>query len=313
MKQTVFIFFLLSSYLLFSQTNKEEELTLKSKPADLFGTLLIPENHKSTVVLIIPGSGPTNRDGNSTITGENNSLKYFAEGLANQGFSSLRIDKRGVGKSLTAMGKEADLRFDTYINDVIDWGFLILNDVRFKRLIIAGHSEGSLVGMVACQELDVVGYISMAGVGFPIDSIITKQMETQPDSIKTEMAAIFQELKQGKEVEEVSIELLSLFRPSIQPYFISWLKYNPAVEIAKLTIPVLIVNGTTDLQVKIENAEKLHKASSKSKLVIIEGMNHIFKEAPENREKNMETYANPTLENVALLNSVVVDFIELIP
>jgi len=286
MKQTLIILFLLMTSFLFAQL--EQELVLKSKPANLYGTLLVPDNHSSTVVLIIAGSGPTDRDGNSAgAKGKNNSLKYLAENLA----------------------KEEDLRFDTYINDVIDWGFQILNDVRFKKLVIAGHSEGSLVGMVACQELDASGYISLAGVGFSVDEVITKQMDTQPDSVKTEMVAIFKELKQGKMVENVSMELLSLFRPSIQPYFISWLKYNPAVEIAKLNIPVLIINGTTDIQVGVDNAEKLHEVSAKSELVIIEGMSHVFKEAPADREKNIETYSNPELKNMPQLNKEMIRFI----
>ncbi|MBL4668741.1 MAG: alpha/beta hydrolase [Flavobacteriales bacterium] len=309
MKQPVIILFLLIPSFFFAQT--EEELVLKSKPSNLYGTLLVPDNHSSTVVLIIGGSGPTDRDGNSAGgTGKNNSLKYLAENLAKEGVASLRIDKRGVAKSLSAAAKEEDLRFDTYINDVIDWGFQLLNDTRFKKLVVAGHSEGSLIGMVACQELDAAGYISLAGTGFSIDEIITKQMEAQSDSVKTEMAVIFKELNNGKIVKNVSVELLSLFRPSIQPYFISWLKYDPAVEIAKLNIPVLIINGTTDIQVGVDNAEKLHEVSPTSELIIIEGMNHIFKEAPTDRDENIATYSDPKLKNVPQLNEAVVKFVK---
>jgi uncharacterized protein len=310
MKTSVILLLLLQVTFSYSQTFIEEELTLKSNPGDLFGTLVIPRNHNSTVVLIIPGSGPTNRDGNSTIAGDNNSLKNLAENLAQEGIASLRIDKRGVGESLSAAGKEEETTFDTFVNDVIDWGFQILNDVRFKKLIIAGHSEGSLIGMIAAQELDASGYISIAGAGLPIDVIITKQMEAQTDSIKDEITSIFKELKGGKRVEKINPALISLFRPSIQPYLISWIKYDPAVEIAKLNIPILIINGTTDIQVGVENAEALHKGNTKSELVIIEGMNHVLKEAPENREENMATYSMPELKNIPAFNQSIVKFVK---
>lgn len=306
---TALVFFL--SSLLLAQTNNEEEVVLKSKPGNLYGTLNVPENFSSTIVLIISGSGPTDRDGNSVgAVGKNNSLKYLAENLAKEGIPSLRFDKRGVGKSASAIIQEQDLRFDTFIDDAIDWGFQILNDVRFKRLIIAGHSEGSLIGMVVAQELEATGYISLAGAGFPIDDVITEQVKGESDELQEEVASIFVKLREGKTVDEVSPDLISIFRPSIQPYFISWIKYQPAKEITKLSMPILLINGTTDIQVSVENAQELYSAKPSSSLVIIEGMNHVFKKAPEDRDKNMATYINPELENVPKLNETIVNFIK---
>lgn len=317
MKSILILSLLAFSSIIGAQNNTEEELILKSKPSDLYGTLLVPENHNAIVALIIPGSGPTNRDGNSTIAGNNNSLKYLAEDLAKNGISSLRIDKRGVGKSMLAMPGESELRFDTYINDVIDWGYKILNDVRFKQLIIIGHSEGSLVGMAATEELEkelnVKAYISIAGAGYPIDQILTIQLSNQPDTIKKEMEDIFKKLKNNETVDNVSAPLFMLFRPSIQPYMASWIKYVPAEEIKKIESPVLILNGTTDIQVSVDNAEKLHEANPKSEIAIIEGMNHVLKEAPEDKDKNMATYANPDLKNVPELIDTIVKFITSIP
>lgn len=294
--------------------NTEEELELFSKPANLYGTLLVPENPNGVVVLIIPGSGPTDRDGNSALAGKNNSLKYLAEDLAKEGIASLRIDKRGVAKSTKAMTAEKDLRFDTYIDDAIEWGFKVLNDKRFKKLVIIGHSEGSLVGMAAMPELqenlDMLGYISLAGAGYSIDNVLLKQLKTLPDSLFLEAENVLIEFSKGKTVEKVSPQLASIFRPSVQPYMISWISKNPQELIANVTVPVLIVNGTTDIQVSVDNAEKLHKANPKSELLIIDGMNHIFKKAPMDREENIKTYSNPELKNIPELSSAIVKFIK---
>ena len=313
MKKSIFIAILfVFSELGIAQKTLEEELTLKSRPSNLYGTLLVPEDYTATVVLIIPGSGPTDRDGNSNlIKGKNNSLKYLAEDLAENGIASLRIDKRGVGKSINAMTKEEDLRFETYINDVIDWGFHLLNDIRFKNLVIIGHSEGALIGMIAAKELDLKAYVSLAGTALTADSIITKQMVTQPPEIKNEVEKVFKELRKGNIVENINSDLAMLFRLSVQPYMISWMKYNPTEEISKLTIPTLIVQGTTDIQISIEEATLLHQANTKSKLVLINGMNHVLKEVAEEREENINSYSNPELKNHNQLIKELIKFIKI--
>jgi hypothetical protein len=310
----IFVLVLVHFSLTISAQNTEEELELFAKPANLYGTLLVPENHNEVVVLIIPGSGPTDRDGNSSMAGKNNSLKFLAEDLAEQGISSLRIDKRGVAKSMSAMTTEADLRFDTYIDDVINWGFKVLNDNRFKKLVVIGHSEGSLISMIAMkelqQELDVLGYISLSGAGYPIDEVLLKQLKTLPDSLYQESQNTLSKLKNGETVDGISPSLISIFRPSIQQYMISWIKYNPKEEIKEVSVPILIINGTTDIQVSVDNAEALNKSNPKSELVFVEGMNHVFKTAPMDREENIKTYSNPELENTPQLSKTIVNFIK---
>ena len=229
--------------------------------------------------------------------------------LIAKGIPSLRIDKRGIGESADAMVKEEDLRFEIYIDDVINWVELLTHEYRFKKVIIIGHSEGSLIGMIAAQKTNTAGFISIAGTGIPADEIIKKQLETQPDLIKEEVNRVFDKLKVGDTVGEINPMLFSIFRPSVQPYMISWIKYNPTHEIAKLSVPSLIIHGTTDIQVSKEDADMLHKANSKSKLVLIEGMNHVFKLAPLNQEENIATYSNPTLKNVPQLANEIIQFI----
>ena len=96
-----------------------DTITLDTPTGAIAGTLLIPSgNGPFALVVIIAGSGPTDRDGNSPLLpGANNSLKLLAEGLADRGVASLRYDKRGVAASAKAMVSEADLRFNTYADD----------------------------------------------------------------------------------------------------------------------------------------------------------------------------------------------------
>jgi alpha/beta superfamily hydrolase len=127
----------------------ESEILLKTPTGTLSGTLLIPgEISKYPVALIIAGSGPTDRDGNNTSM-KNNSLKLLATSLAEHQIASLRYDKRGIGASREAAISEADLRFEDFIEDARDWIGLLIKDKRFSEVIVIGHSEGSLIGMVS--------------------------------------------------------------------------------------------------------------------------------------------------------------------
>ena len=184
MKITVFIISLsISISGLFAQDNidslfTETEIVLKTHTGDIYGTLTIPNNAKTTsIVLIIAGSGSTDRNCNSTFGMQTNAYKMLAEVFANNGISCIRFDKRGIGKSKSAMSSESDLQFETYINDVIDWVSLIKSDKRFSGIFLLGHSEGSLIGMIAASDkTDLSGYISIAGVGKSADKLIQEQL-----------------------------------------------------------------------------------------------------------------------------------------
>lgn len=296
----LFLFFLVGSESFAQSENRlgyfEMDQTLQTSTGELSGTLTVPIL-KGTfpVALIIAGSGPTDRNGNNAQM-KNNSLQMLAHELAAQGIASLRYDKRGIGKSASAMISEEQMRFENYVEDANAWASELKADPRFNRLIIVGHSEGSLIGMLASEKADV--FVSLAGAGRPIDVILKEQLAVQLEGKKKLLRAAnegLSKLKEGKLVEDAPVELFGLFRPSVQPYMISWMKYDPAVEISNLKIPIVIVQGSTDLQVKEEDAELLHAASIGSRYILIEGMNHILKIAPLDREKNIETYSNPEL------------------
>jgi pimeloyl-ACP methyl ester carboxylesterase len=289
----------------------ESEVVLNTPTGDISGTLVVPDKvKKSPVVLIIAGSGPTDRDCNSPLGIKTNAYKMVAEALAANKISSLRFDKRGIGKSKGALKSESDITIDVYINDVILWINKLKQDKRFKGIIIMGHSEGSLIGMIAAEKTSIAKYISLAGSGRPADVILHEQLQKQlPPQMLQESDVVMDSLKAGHTVKKFNPLLASLYRASVQPYMISWLKYDPAAEIKKLKIPVLLIQGTTDIQVSVEDAKLLSAAKPDAKLMLIENMNHILKEAEADRQKNVATYTNPDLPLKSELMKGICDFI----
>jgi pimeloyl-ACP methyl ester carboxylesterase len=271
--------------------------------------------------LLITGSGPTDRDGNSPVFGgPNNSIKLLAEGLAALGIASVRYDKRGIGESGKGMQlaaekaqiklREDDLRFEAYIDDAVLWGRKLRGDGRFSSLTIIGHSEGSLIGMVAAQRMGADAFVSLAGSGRPTQQILLEQLKAQlPADLLKATEEIMDRLAAGQTFASVPPALNSLFRPSIQPYMISWFRYNPAKEIARLSVPVMIVQGTTDVQVSLEDAKALASAQPSSKLLFVDGMNHVLKMVPNQRDKQVASYGDPSLPVAPSLISEVGGFI----
>jgi pimeloyl-ACP methyl ester carboxylesterase len=279
----------------------ESNLTLQTATGAIFGTLTVPAGAKSVpVVLLIAGSGPTDRDGNSpSPTDKPGTLKLLAASLAKRGIASLRYDKRGIAASAAAMTAEKDIRFDTYVDDAASWVTLLARDPRFGRVTVAGHSEGSLIGMIAARRGKVASFVSLEGAGHPADAIIHEQLRSAfPPEILARADAILAQLKAGEiYTGAVPAGLENLFRGSLQPYLISWFKYDPAVEVGKLRIPVTIVQGTADVQVTMADAEALKSGSPSAKLDVVQGMNHVLKIAPDvaSQAAILAGYANPNL------------------
>jgi pimeloyl-ACP methyl ester carboxylesterase len=289
-----------------------EPIKLQTPTGTIYGTIEIPAGAGPfPIALIHAGSGPTDRDGNSSaVPGKNNSLKMLAEALATRGIASLRFDKRGVAESIRAAPREEDLRFETYIEDLVAWGRQIRADKRFSRLVIAGHSEGALIGAVAAAKLLADAFISIAGAGQSAGDVIIGQMsERAPADLQRRVKEIVDSLNRGKPAPDVPQGLPALFRPSVQPYLISWFKYDPAKEIAKLSMPVLLVQGTTDVQVSEKDARLLAAAKPAARLAIIPGMNHVLKSVPADPAKQMASYGDPELPVAAILIDEIARFI----
>lgn len=247
------------------------------------------------VAVIIAGSGPTDKDGNSVgFPGTNDSLKMLAEDLAEEGIASVRYDKRGIGDN-AAIGKaEQDLRIEDFMADAEAWVQFAKEDGRFTDVAVIGHSEGALIGLVAAQSAQADRYVSLTGVGRPSGELLREQLRTLPEGQQIEAERILGELEAGRIVEEVSPELQQIFRPAIQAYLQSWMAYDPVQESAKLEASALYIGGTRDLQVPAADSERLHEANpGNSELLIIEDMNHVLKKVGDNAEENQAAYADP--------------------
>jgi len=296
---------------LFSQT---DSVTLETPTGTLYGTLQVPDNQTEPVPLVIihVGSGPTDRDGNNAMM-KNNSLLMLADSLEKEVIASLRYDKRGIAESREASIPEADLRFEDFVEDLKGWVDAYAKDERFSRIILAGHSEGSLISLLAAIDRPeaVDGWISIAGPARPAPEILRDQLSKQPPMV-TEMAMpILDSLEQGMQVTKVNPMLNSLFRPSIQPYLISWFAYDPQEEIRKLDIPALIVQGTNDIQVPTEEATLFAEAGGENtQMVLLKNMNHVLKvtEATD-QAGQMAVYMNPELPIHPNLTSAISTFI----
>ena len=311
MKSLLVLFVLLFA----PQLLRAEPATLQTPSGVLYGTLELPRcpcNKAVPVALFIAGSGATDRNGNTlALGGANNSLQYLAEGLAARGIASLRTDKRGVGQSAKAAVNESELRFNTYIDDAVLWARQLRRDKRFSTLTIVGHSEGSLIAMIAARQMHADAFVSIAGIGRPAGQVLLEQLKPQlTPELQKQAQEIVLSLTQGKTVAPIPPVLNSLFRPSVQPYLISWFQLDAAQEIRKLSVPVLIVQGTTDIQVKVEDAKLLLAAQPKAKLLVIDGMNHVFKAVSGDRAAQISSYADATLPVVSRLVEATSQFIQ---
>lgn len=272
------------------------------------GTLIEPSGKDNPpLVILIQGSGPTDRNGNQSFM-KNNSFKKLAEGLAGKGIASFRYDKR-IFEMANLGIREEDMRFDDFITDASSAISYFNQEERFGKIIILGHSQGSLVGMVAAQE-KADAFISIAGVAKTIDSVIVEQVGEQMPGLKESTQDSFTALRKKGSTSTYNPVLESLFKPALQPFMLSWMKFNPAEEIQKLELPVLILHGSNDLQVKQQEAERLVSKKPGSRFLILEKMNHVLVKVEGGELENAKSYNEPGLPLHPELIPALTTFIE---
>lgn len=303
---SLFIIVSTSSFSQVTAAFTKENITVNSL---LNGSLYTPsqQSKKLNLVILIAGSGPTDRDGNQMGL-VNNSLKLLAEALANNGIAVYSYDKRIFAQMASGKLDESSLSFDNFIDDAKAVIQYFKNQKKYHSITVAGHSEGALIGMVATNG-NADGYISIAGAGRPIDEVLLEQIEKQAPFLKEEVQKNLETLKNGTTFELKNQMLASLFRASVQPYMISWIKYNPQTEIKKLQIPTLLINGDKDIQVSVQDAQLLQQAKLNAQLHIIPNMNHVFKEIKGDDAENKAAYTNPDLPISIELSSIITTFI----
>lgn len=291
-----------------AQTDKYNAQDIPITPL-INGTLIVPEtNSKPPLAIIIADSGPIDRDGNQQMM-KNNSLRFLAEGLYKSDIASFRYDKRIVKQMKMHSMDESKVHFGDFIDDAVAILKFFKKDERFSKIYIIGHGEGSLTGMVAAQT-GADGFISIAGAGQEIDDVIVAQLTEQAPGLADNARTSFDDLRVNGVAHNYSPGLASIFRMAIQPFIFSWMQYNPQEEIAKLNIPVLIINGDQDIQVQISESELLKAAKPDASYKIIPGMNHIFKYIEGNALENSKSYNQYNLPVMPELIDTIVKFIK---
>ncbi len=271
------------------------------------GTLYTPiENKTSPLVIFIAGSGPTDRDGNQSFM-KNDMLKKMATFLSNNGIATFRYDKRIV-KQIRTKTIDKNISFDDFVTDAKS----VINffKSKYETIIVAGHSQGSLVGLLALEQGGVAAFISLAGAGKPIDQILEEQISKSAPMFLEDSKRVLATLKAGETTKDYPLPLGSIFNLELQPFMANWMQYNPVEVIKKQEIPTLIINGDKDLQVGIEEAKLLYEAAQNGQLLIVDNMNHVLVNIEGDELENMKSYNIATLEIAQEVRNRMLDFVK---
>ena len=281
----------------------------------LAGTLL-DAGAKAPLVLMIPGSGPTDRDGNSPMGMTAASLRLLAEGLASKGISTVRVDKRGMFGSKAAVADANAVTIGDYATDTHNWVAAIRKQTGASCVWVLGHSEGALVALAAAQKPErICGVISVSGAGRKLSEVMREQLRANPANapvLDAAMAAL-DALDRGQHVDTSGMHpaLQHLFAPQVQDFLIDDFRYDPAKLAASLSVPLLIVQGERDMQVSTADARALAAAQPKAKLVLIPAMNHVLKDVgSDDRAANFATYSDSSLPVDPAVVDAIADFVK---
>lgn len=282
----------------------------------LKGVMLTPSDvERPPVVLIVPGSGPTDKDGNNALGATAASYRLLAEALVDQGVASVRIDKRGMFDSAGAAADPNAVTIADYARDVEAWAQALKPVTEAPCIWVLGHSEGALVASAAAAERsdDICGLILVAGPGRPLGQVLREQLRANPANAPL-LDAAFEAIAKLERREPVDVAALPaplqvLFLPAVQPFLTDLMSYDPPELLKRYRGPVLVIQGEHDLQISMADAERLAAARPGVKLVKVKGMNHVLKEAPADRAGNFATYRDPLKPVARRAVEAIVDFV----
>lgn len=280
----------------------------------LAGTMLRASGAHGPVAVIIPGSGPTDRDGNNPLGVRAGSYRLLAQGLAGEGITTVRIDKRGQFGSAGAVPDGNAVTINDYVADTAAWVKSARAATGASCIWLIGHSEGGLVALAAAQEVEgLCGLVLVATAGRPMGDVIKSQLRANPAnaSLLGPADAAIDALAAGQRVDVSALPqpLDPLFNPAVQGFLISAFALDPAGLAAQTKLPVLIVQGGKDIQVSVADAERLKAANPQAMLAILPDANHVLKDVAGNSASdNLATYRAPGLPLAEGLVSAIAAF-----
>lgn len=296
-------------------TRVESQVEAQGPTGPLKGTMLAPPSSGGSLVLLIPGSGPTDRDGNSPLGIRASTYRLLAEGLTDRGLTTLRIDKRGMFGSAAATPDPNDVTITDYASDVHSWVTTLRQRTGARCVWLLGHSEGGLVALVAAQEpSDLCGLILVSTAGQPMGELLREQLKANPANAPLLPQALpaIDNLEAGRRVDTTRMDpaLMPLFAPQIQGFLISAFSLDPGKLISRVHKPVLILQGLRDIQVSSADAKRLKEADRAATMALIPGANHVLKSvSSDDAPANLATYGNPALPIAPGIVEAVVTFV----
>jgi len=295
-----------------AQLPADQEVHIGRGDQALYGALLRPaEAGPAPAALLLAGSGASGRDGDEANTPEHaQTLKLLAEALADQGFASLRIDKRGVAASAKAAPQPQDLTVGDFVNDAAAWARFLRAQPGVRCVVIIGHSEGALVAALTAQKVKTCGVVSLSGSALDLGALIESQngLAHRSPALIAQIHLIIASLRAGKPVSDVPPQLAGVFGPQALTYSRSMINIDPVAELAKVKAPVLVIQGDNDLQVRVDDARALAAGHPGATLVIVPGMTHVLKIGPTTLAGNFGTYMNPKLPLAPAVVAAITDF-----
>ena len=297
---------------------QSREVVIERGWGNISATIDEPTEGAECAVLIVAGSGPTDRYGNSGAGLNTFCYKMLGEALAEGGIAAMRYDKRGVGLSVLPAEDVPNLVLEDYIVDAracVEF----LRKEGFERVFVAGHSEGGLIALslAAEEECCFDGVVLLCAPGFNMADILNYQLSKQlvPAymGLMVQSTQIIGRLKAGERVAEEDIpnELMGVFHPVVQPFIISSMKYEPAELALKCRVPMLVVSGGRDIQVSVSNGNRIHDANPSAEHLVFENMTHVLKDADtsERITQIMSIYTNANLPITEGLAPAIIEFV----
>lgn len=300
-----FCFIILFSFQIVGQsTIISEDIVVKNDSIELPGTLTY-SNQNSSLIIWVHGSGNVDRNGNQQGVNINaNYIKQFRDSINKNNIAFYSYDKRTSNLKNVKFFK--NIVFEDFVSDLSKVVTYFKENKKFSEIILVGHSQGALVALLAAENVDK--YISLAGISNTFDTFVINEYSKVNSEYGINVKKQFEELKGTGSIKEIDPIIAHLVSKPNQPFILSWTRYNPIEEIKKLTIPILIINGTSDLQVAIENAQALKDENILAKLVLIDSMNHVLK-IVKNPMENQQSYF---LENFPLSTKLIANIVAFI-